>query len=163
MTGPRQISTLDQAMRLLAGRPHSEKELAAKLAARGRSGENIDATITRLAALGYINDAEYIVRWAGARLERTNLGPAKLKVELAKKGFSQMLIEKTVSELYSGPGAEYHTAALAAAKKLSTLKPGTEPEAARAKIYGHLVRKGFDLETARKVALDDLDELMEQA
>ena len=161
MTGQRQVSALDQAMRLLAGRPHSEKELAAKLAARGHSGENIAAAVRRLVEIGYLNDADYIARWAGARLQKTNLGPAKLRVELARKGFAPELIEKTVEELYHEPDAEYRAAAKAAAKKLRTLKPGLEPETVKAKIYGHLTRKGFDADTARKVALDGLEDLME--
>jgi len=158
----KKISALDHAMRFLAARPHSEMELRKKLASRDHAPEDIDQALIRLKELRYIDDDELCARHAESRLARTNLGPGKLRMELDRKGFAKNLVEKTVAALYSDRQAEVETAIKAAIKKLKTLKPGLDKQAVRGKVYAHLIRKGFDMETARKVALDSLDSLMAQ-
>ena len=152
---------LDRAFRLLSSRPHSEKEIRVKLATRGYPQEEIEKAVARLMELRYINDEELCPQHAQSRVTKANVGPARLRLELARKGFAEILIEKTVDELYPQAQNELATAFRAAAKKIRTLKPGMDAQAARKKIFDHLLRKGFDMETARKVALDEFDTLMQ--
>jgi len=150
-------------MRLLVSRPHSEKELREKLASRGHIETDIDSVIARLMELRYIDDQDLCPRHAENRLNKANVGPARMRAELARKGFGEALIEKTVDELYSGDHNEHSTAIRAARKKLRTFKPGLDTRAGMHKLYDHLTRKGFSMETARKVALDEYESLMESS
>ncbi|MDH5639430.1 MAG: recombination regulator RecX [Nitrospinota bacterium] len=161
MNGKPKIGALDHAMRFLVSRPHSEKELRDKLASRGHLAVDIDTAIARLIELRYVNDEELCPRHAESRLQKAIVGPARMRVELARKGFGEALIEKTVDELYSGDQTVQAAAVRAARKKIRTFKPGLDGQSARRKLFDHLTRKGFDMETARKVALDEYDTLTE--
>lgn len=163
MTERKKINTLDHAMRFLVSRPHSEKELRDKLASRGHSAADIDEAVARLIELKYVNDEDLCPRHAQSRLEKANYGPARMRLELARKGFRDTLVEKTVDELYMDDQNAHDVAMRAAVKKIRTFKPGLDEQAAKQKLFAHLTLKGFDMDTARKVALDEFDSLQESA
>ena len=159
MKPPPRVPAMDKAYRLLAGRPHSQKELEAKLAQRGYTPQEIDAVVSRLLELKYIDDGQYCRRFAENRLARMNIGSARMRMDLAAKGFDHGLVDRTINELYTDEQKELIIARSAAAKKLRSLKPGLDERAVRKKLYDHLSRKGFSGDLARQVALGGLDEL----
>src|SRR5258708_21239059 len=76
-------SALDGGLRLLARRAHSRLELRQKLLRRGYDPVDVDAALTRLAELGYVDDAAFarglVRRWSLVR------GPRALAGELAAR------------------------------------------------------------------------------
>ncbi len=81
---PADVSVFDAGLRLLTRRAHSRVELRRKLARRGYDEDEIHGALTRLAELGYVNDAEFA---AGHVRRRSGaLGPLALSAELAARG-----------------------------------------------------------------------------
>lgn len=151
-----------RALRLLAGRPHSVKELEKKLSTRGFGESEIQGAVTRLLEGGYLNDSDFGVRYAKARVERARVGPARLKMDLKGKGLDVEVVETSLSGVYGEDGAELAIAIDAATRKARALTPGVETEAAKKKIFDHLIRKGFSAETARRVVFQELRRIMEK-
>lgn len=78
-------SAYDQAVRLLARREHSRRELARKLAQRGFPEEESVPALDRLEREGLQSDARFAEEYARARLER-GFGPRRVEAELAEHG-----------------------------------------------------------------------------
>lgn len=159
MTEKKRTSCADQAYRYLARRDHSVHELRRKLEGKGYAEDEVERTLNGLVEKGYLNDEAYCKNYGAARLRRMRLGPARIRRDLTRKGFDEKLVDTAVDEMYGGGEAEMDVARDAAARKLRSLGPGVGAEEARRKIYGHLVRRGFSGETARRIALDEFESL----
>jgi regulatory protein len=77
-------SVLEAGLRLLARRAHSRVELRRKLGRRGYEEDEIQAALTRLTELGYVDDAEFAA--AHVRRRSASRGPFALSAELAARG-----------------------------------------------------------------------------
>ena len=84
---------LNQAIRLLTPREHSELELRRKLQLRGIAGREIDPVIARLIELGYLSDDRFAELYVSQRIRRGD-GPSKIRANLIKRGISSTLIEQ---------------------------------------------------------------------
>lgn len=159
MREKKQTPCVDQAYRYLARRDHSVHELRRKLAGKGYGEDEVERTLTGLVEKGYLDDEAYCRSYGTARLRRMRLGPARIRRDLARKGFDEKLVDTAVDEMYEDGEAEIDVARDAAARKMRSIKPGVDEEEVRRKIYGHLVRRGFSGETARRIALDEFESL----
>jgi regulatory protein len=82
-------------LRLLGGRAHSRVEIQRKLAQRGYSPEDVEAAVSRLDELGYLNDlsfAEGLVRVRSA-----SRGPRALSAELARRGVGRVQADRALA------------------------------------------------------------------
>lgn len=154
---------MDHALALLARRPHSVREIEKKLGEKGHGREEIDAAVKRLLGLGYLDDESVCRDYASSRVRRARVGPARLRMDLARKGFEKGLIKRTLEEVYGEEGAELAIARRAAARKARSLKQGLGRDEMKIKIFDHLARRGFRMETARRLALDEFDEILRRA
>ncbi|MBI4665819.1 MAG: regulatory protein RecX [Nitrospinae bacterium] len=148
------LSCRGRALKILARRAHSVWELRAKLLAAEYGPPEVEQVIHRLLEGGFLNDAEYCRRYAAGRVDRMRVGPGKLRRELAAKGFDGQLIDETVSALFGEAEEEYAVALEAAKKKFRFLKPGADAKTRKRKIFDHLVRRGFSMDTARRVVFE---------
>lgn len=89
----------DKALDLLARRPHFRAELAAKLAQRGYEPEEIEATLDRLAAQGFLDDLEAARQFTAGRLARGPLGRRRLASELGRRGAPEEATRSALDEL----------------------------------------------------------------
>lgn len=80
----------EQAIRLLARREHSRRELARKLAQRGHAREAIEAALDALAAENLQSDARFAEAYVRSRLERGQ-GPLRIEAELGERGVAPAL------------------------------------------------------------------------
>jgi regulatory protein len=90
-----QNSALGTGLRLLGGRAHSRVEIQRKLAQRGYSPEDVEAAVSRLDELGYLNDlsfAEGLVRVRSA-----SRGPRALSAELARRGVGRVQADRALA------------------------------------------------------------------
>jgi len=79
------------AVRLLARREHSERELAHKLAQRGHEERVIAAVLASLAEQGLISDARFVQEYVRSRSSR-GYGPVRIRAELLRRGVDEALI-----------------------------------------------------------------------
>ena len=122
-----------------ARRPRTESELRANLARRF-ADEDVEHAITRLHALGYLDDAV----WATAYVDRGRArerGAALLRRELAARGVSASDAEEALRD------HDDHAAALCAARRRLRRRPeraaALDRDASR-RLRDHLRRRGFD-------------------
>jgi regulatory protein len=147
---------LNRAIKLIALRPHSVKELERKLETKGFDQADINSAVEWLSQRGYLNDGEFGIIYAKARVARARVGSARLKMDLQAKGLDGEAVDSALSSVYGSDGAELAVALDAATRKARSLAPGTGDEAVRKKIFDHLLRKGFPAELARRVVFEEL-------
>jgi regulatory protein len=124
-----------KALDLLAARPHFRRQLQDKLAKRGFPEEEIEAALDRLEAEGYLKDARTARDFLAHRRERVAEGPARLRMELLKRGCPPEVAEEALAGL---PEEDDLEAAQEAARRWRAR--GRQDPAALAR---HLARKGF--------------------
>ena len=98
---------LDRAIRILAMRDHSEKELRRKLAApvMSKNGpEALDVTPEELEQVvawcienRYLDDNRFVGQFIASR-SRKGYGPARIRQELSQKGIARQAVEQAMRE-----------------------------------------------------------------
>lgn len=126
-----------QALKLLARREHSARELKRKLKARGISDQDADSAVAHATAEGWQSNPRYAEMLVRSRIAG-GYGPVRIEAELEVAGIPGEEIRAALD------GADVDWSALAAevrAKKFGAL-PRSSAE--RAKQYRYLQGRGFD-------------------
>jgi regulatory protein len=89
---------LVRALRLLAAREHSRRELARKLAARGFARGDIDPALDRLCASGALDESRVAERYVSERAGK-GFGPLRIRAELAEKGLPESAYEPYLAQM----------------------------------------------------------------
>ena len=99
-------------MDLLARREHSERELQAKLAARGFAPEAVGEVLADLKSAGMQDDARFAEAYARSRVAK-GYGPLRISRELGERGLGDELVRQVFTamdldweERYPGGAAE---------------------------------------------------------
>lgn len=127
-----------RALRLLARREHSSKELERKLSPHAESAEVLDALLAELRAKRQLSDERYAeerARWLARKY-----GAAKIRHDLKSKGVAPELVQRISS------GDELERAAAILRRKFRS--PATTREE-RARRMRFLQSRGFSYETVR--------------
>jgi len=135
----------DKAVELLARRAHFRRELAVKLAARGYPDEEIEETLARLAAHGYLDERDTARQWLEARLARGPEGRIRLAAELSRRGAEPEVVDEVLAERLPEDDRE---AARQAAERWRARRSGAPRPDALAR---HLERKGFSPRAIREL------------
>ncbi|GAB4820172.1 hypothetical protein N2152v2_007218 [Parachlorella kessleri] len=98
----------DAAIKLLAGRPHTQKELRSKLLEKGFSMEVIKNAVDRLQELGLQSDREFAEVFVRSKWRTSKWGPAKLQLELSRRGVAKQHIDAAVQQQF-GDGLQVGT------------------------------------------------------
>lgn len=141
---------LNQALRFLSARPHSERELRTKLRRKEVDPELIDDAFARLRELGYLDDAAFARQWVEERGRQR--GTLKLRAELKRKGVADDVIAAALEG--SPERDELADARELAAKRLARLS-GEPPQQVRAKLTRYLAGRGYRYDVIRQ-ALGDV-------
>ena len=129
-----------RALRLLARRDHTRRELAAKLAPHAADPAELAALLDQLAARGWLSEARVVEQVVHAK--RARFGCARIRHALTKRGVPDHLIEPALAELRS---TELEAARSVREKKF----PNPARDAAeRAKQLRFLQSRGFSVEIA---------------
>lgn len=134
----------DKAVRYLAVRPRSEREVRRRLGRyRSKKREklpdaHIDWVIDKLMAQGYLDDSEFARYWVEQRNRFKPRSPRALRYELRQKGVSDRIIESVLTD-----GVDAAEAALAAARSRLSRWQHLDEERFRKKMIGFLQRRGF--------------------
>lgn len=94
--------TKEKALRFLAFRAHSEKELSEKLKMAGAKAEDISSVMEFVKEYGFVNDAEYSMHLAKDLQNLKKYGKRRIIQELKKRGISAENIDTALSELSDG-------------------------------------------------------------
>ena len=137
-------SAYDAALRLLAYRPRSEKELRLRLARRGYAPRLVDETLARLRRLGYVDDEAFARFWTESRDSSSPRSQRLLRSELLQKGVEADTASEAVAAL-SDEEAAYR----AASKRLRTVQEG-DYVTFRRRLGDFLLRRGFSYDVIRR-------------
>jgi regulatory protein len=139
----------DYAMKYLQMRLHSTAELRRKLVRREYGDGVIDGVITDLLRMGYLDDARVAKTKAMSAAEHKHHGRRRAFMELIKAGVKKDVADAALNDVYT------KTDSLEAARMLAEKKAGSlkrlDPQVARRRLAGMLMRRGFDYETIRPV------------
>ena len=140
------------AFLLLKYRQRSEKEISDRLKKKKFSPELVKETIDFLREKKFVDDAAFCQAWIRERLTRS-IGPRRLFQELKLKGIDKRIIESNLAEVKESYNEDQAARELAQ-RRLASLKD-LDPQTARRRIYGYLLRRGFSPE----VVIDTLNQL----
>jgi regulatory protein len=132
---------LQQALLFLGTRPRSVSEVRKNLEKHEFAPTVVDATVERLEADGLLGDQQFAATWVENRNTFRPRGRRALALELRQKGISDDAIRRALESI---PG-ELSLALLAGRKYVRRLN-GLEWTQFRAKLGGHLSRRGFPYE-----------------
>lgn len=133
---------LGDAYRHLGMRDRTVAEVQGCLRRRGHPDAAVDAAVTELGRLGYLDDARFARRFAEDRRSLDGWGSERIRSRLADLGVERELIDQATA---AAPQEELDTAVDLLRRRLAR-PPGDERERQRA--LGLLVRRGFELELA---------------
>ncbi|MDQ3690276.1 MAG: RecX family transcriptional regulator [Chloroflexota bacterium] len=145
------------AVRFLGARPRTRWELERRLRRGGVGESHLEATLLRLAELGYVDDAAFARWWGEQRDRHAPRGRRMIEAELRQHGVGREVIEayreehvvpERAPEDELMPGTEDDRADVALARHLKG-RAVPDDQRARHRVAMFLVRRGFDPETVR--------------
>lgn len=146
-TAKRPLDCHERALRLLAVRPRSRRELGSRLRQAGFEAEEVEGELVRLEEVGLLDDRAFARELVEHHLLVRGSGRRAVAGALAAKGVSRETIEDTLA----GLGDETERAVEVArdrARRLTSLRP----DAAYGRLVSFLARRGYDGSTARHAA-----------
>jgi regulatory protein len=131
------------ALRLLARRPRTEKEVRDKLREKEFADAEIIATIEHLRTLGFLNDEEFARTYIAHQLAMRPKGKLALRQHLLMLGIKKETVDAVLGEVL--PEAKQEDAALKAAQAFlrRTSRSRDDPQKSRQKLAAFLNRRGF--------------------
>ena len=139
-------SAVSIALRYLASRPRSERELRDRLRRRKVGEAVIDRTVEQLKARGLLDDFTFAQYWVDQRVAFKPRSRRMLEMELRQKGIDGEAIEDVTLDM--DDEAEAYRAGQRRARSL----PTDDFDAFFKKLVDHLKRRGFGYATAAKTA-----------
>lgn len=139
----RRRMALDDAVAMLARRPHSEREVRQRLRRRKFEPELVEQTMARLRSANLIDDAEYARAFTESRDRQSPRGSRLIARELRANGVEAAVADSAASAV-SDDDAAYRLAS----RRLRSLA-GVEYDAFRNRLGGYLQRRGFGWDTCR--------------
>ncbi len=128
------------AFLLLKFRLRSEAELKGRLEQKGFSTSIAQDTVNFLKDKKFIDDRLFAKGWVNSRLRRP-LGLRRIKQELLVKGLDKQVIEDALAQAKKDYSESQIVNKLAQQRFAKLTK--VEPQKAKARVYGYLLRRGF--------------------
>jgi regulatory protein len=137
----------EAALRLLANRPRSVREISDRLRRKGFEQVTIDRAIEKLEGWNYINDAEFARYWVENRAAHKPRGRRLLEQELRTKGVDREVVKEAIAEVE----VDEERAALELARAKLPSYRHDDPRIAQRKLAGFLQRRGFGYDVIKPV------------
>jgi regulatory protein len=138
----------ERALRLLAVRPRSRRELEVRLRRAGFERDEVDEELIRLEAVGLVDDEAFARELAEHHLTSRRAGRRAVVGALAAKGVSRQVIEEAVADFGEDEGER----ALQLARERTPRLAGLPADKAFGRLSSLLMRRGYDPTTAREAA-----------
>jgi regulatory protein len=148
---PKKILTpneaFERAKKYCAFQERSHSEVRQKLLEYGLRGKDLEEVMVRLIDERFLNEERFAMAFAGGKFRMKQWGKQKIKQELKRKGVSDYLIQKAMSEVKRD---DYD----ATLKKLLEKKAATLKDrnifSKKQKLSSFLIRKGYEPEEVFK-------------
>lgn len=153
--------TLQRAVKLLAAKPRSVAELRERLLEKEWTTEEAaDYAIAKLSEYGYLNDEQFALGYAAARVRQKPVGRGRLARDLQMKKIDRELAEQTLEKVFAETSeSELIDRAIERRTRLRG-RPTTRQETKS--LFDHLLRRGFSYDLiigkVRALASDELEE-----
>ncbi|MBZ0286564.1 MAG: RecX family transcriptional regulator [Anaerolineae bacterium] len=147
------IQAVDKAAHFLGYRPRSMAEVRRNLTEKDIPAEVIEAALTRLTDMGYLDDEAFARYWIQNRSEFKPLSQRALRQELRQKGLANAVIDTVLDEVPETDLA--YKAALSRVRRLKRLSH----KDFQTKMASFLQRRGFSYSVARDVIQRLFEEL----
>jgi regulatory protein len=137
------------ALRLLAKRAYLSGRLSEKMEGKGASQEVIRSVLERVTRLKFVDDRDYVQRFARERSSR-GYGPRWIEASLRQKGLQVDFIREALKdeEADEDPVESACHALRASAAFRRKSKVGEEPRKRNERLYAFLARRGFSSSVA---------------
>ena len=139
-----------KALRFLAIRPRSKKEIRDYLLRKEFSAEIAERIIGRLVTLNMLDDTAFARMVCRDALAKKPAGAKMLKQGMMKKGVPPPVVETVLAE-FSTPESEFQMAVKAAewqSRRIRRSSKAIDDDHFKKKILDYLVRRGFAFDTA---------------
>lgn len=147
---PQQPRTpMDAALRYLAARPCTVREMERHLDACNFGEFEVAQTVDRLRELSYLDDAKYAEDFVRTRLNTKPVSREKLRAQMLGHELAAETVDAALQTI--DDGLELENAASIARKYWKQLAHYEEPER-RQRLLLRLTGRGFSYETARRAA-----------
>ena len=150
---------MEYAVRMLAGRMRSERDLRRLMKGRaleGAEGEKaMDAVVVRLKEMRYLSDTQFAADYTRMRKENEKFGRRRVQQDLAAKGVAKETVGDAIGAAYDGVDEVVLARQYVARKRMkqpSGDKAQKEKETKR--VMGRLLRAGFSAGSIFKVLRD---------
>jgi regulatory protein len=144
----RPLDLHERALRLLAVRQRSRRELATRLRQAGFERDAVEEEIGRLEDVGLIDDERFAREFVEHQLRVRMAGSRGVASSLAAKGIDRATAERALEEAPDGDAGRADALARARAARLASLPP----ERAFGRLVSFLVRRGHAPDVARGAA-----------
>jgi regulatory protein len=145
---------MEYAVRALASKMRTERELRRLMKVRAEEGEDgeraIDAVVVRLKEMKYLSDERFAADYTRLRKEGEKFGRRRVQQDLAAKGVAKELVGEAVGAAYEGVD-EVALAREYVARKRMKQPAGEKKKQESARVMGRLLRAGFSAGTVFKV------------
>ncbi len=142
------VRARDYALELLLIQTYTKQQMIEALEKSGFCGLVIDETIENLEHLGHIKDERFARNWVKKRRRTRPASKKTMRRELTNHGVDNSTSDRVLAEINE---ADETALALQVARKQVNRYRCLEPQVARRRLYGFLVRRGFDHETVGRV------------
>lgn len=140
-------------LRLLTARSRTRSELSGHLAKRGYPDDVAETVLSRLVAVGLIDDADFAEQWVRSRRARAGKGKRALAAELRTKGVDTDVIAAALDGIDAA--AERERAEQLVEQKLRRETLADDAKVMR-RLVGMLARRGYSQSMAVSVVSDAL-------
>ena len=148
----------DRALGLLAVRWRSREEIRRRLRSAGYDPGEIDPVLDDLERVGLIEDERFAREMVRDQAGRRLAGGRAIRSALRAKGVAPDLVERALSDA----GEEAERAKALASRRVARMA-NLPPEAAYRRLFGLLVRRGYDSAVAREACREALSAVLEDA
>lgn len=141
----------EYALNLLAARAYTIRNLRRKLVQKGFDKVESDDAVDRLMERGYLDDARYAAEFARQRLVSSGASVRRVEQQLIQRGIARDVAKAATAEAAEDEGFDPAVVLeKLAARKVASMA-GLEPVVMRRRLFGFLVRKGYDLDDVNRV------------
>ena len=140
--------TMSRAVKLLAAKPRSVRELRERLLEKlWTNDEIVDAVIEKLKDYKYLDDEQFARNLAVSKLRQKPQGKRRLQQTMSQKKLDKETVDAAIAEAFEKlPEDELIDVAIAKRLRLRG-KPETREDVK--KFYDHLLRQGFSFDLIR--------------
>lgn len=155
----RALATFDRAINMLASRERASRELRLALLRKGEPDDEVDAAIARLRELGHLDDARFARQFARSRVLASGFSRRRVQGELVRRGIGHADANAAIEEVLTEEAVdEWEILAAAARKRLRSLAVH-DPATRRRRLFGFLLRRGFESDDIAR----SIDRLLEES